>query len=1243
MRRTFKYFCLILITVLVSTPALAQIQISIPDTNAVDGDTLLIPVIVDSSLTGNDVRSLQMGITYSVYTLKFLSVETTGSLLEGWSSSVNPLTDEIRIAAAGKEALVGTGNLLFLKFKIIQSGGAYLNFNTSETFLNEGYPPLILEGSYVSIAQKPTISVNNPVNQMVVGDSVQHTVYYAEGDISWSTTNPSVATISETGMLKAISHGNVAAIAEDSRGIIDTSNVIKVFGFRLTGNDTTNFQGQTVSVDIKTTDLTALNIKSGEFFLASYGVNNNLEVLSVEAGELLSPGAMVNMSVSDGIKLAFAQSETITGAGTLLTLQMKLKEVTAYNYFSFQEILFNEMYEGLGQNFTVRSIDLPALSINPNYGAFLVGDSVQFSVSGNTGWVNWEVEYPELASINNEGLLVGQKGGVTKLIVTDSIGASGTTSNLEFFDVELTLPDTSMMRADTLLFPIRISNVERSGSSIRSIDFEITFSDNRLDFLGVTQDGSLSDGWFYSQNMLDQNTIKLVGAHSEGIQVSGDLLYLKFKTDTTVSSDVYAYLNFEKVLLNEGSPLAKEDNGQIFISTKPLVPVLVSPENGALSISLAPVLNWNKAVGADYYDVQLSTNSYFSDLHLDTTGVLTDELEVFNLESNTNYYWRVRALNDGGASNWSGYYWFKTQVPVPAAPMLGSPEDGAQDVPISTNIYWNSAEYATHYRVEVDTVSNFTTALIDSTVDAGTNNMMLPDLTYNITYYWRVFASNATGESEASQIWSFTTIPEIPAIPVLLSPTNGATQTDTLVYLSWNVASRADFYTYQLSTTGDFNSVIVQETVTDTVSSVGGLDLDTEYFWRVRAENAGGQSMWSTAFSFTTRQPDASIPTLLSPGNNATDLDTALTFSWNEADFATEYHYQLSSEIEFLNLKVDTAGLQVTSLVVDGLNYETDYYWRVRSIGMEDTSDWSSIFTFTTKRKVNQSPEIIRPLGSIIVEEDFSSFTVAVLDTIFTDPEGASLSYTLIDYDSTLFTATLNSDTLRLSSIANLYGDGQVVVQASDGESEPVMDTLYVGVWTVNDLPVFTNVPDTIKFRNDEEFVFRLDSLVTDVEDSINDLIVELVTNEDEVTASYNVDDFTITLSARGYSGKSPLTIIVTDSDGGEANTSIIIDVEMSTSTELQGSIPETFELYQNYPNPFNPTTQINFDLPEGAKVRIEVYSMLGQRVSILADKQYSAGRHHIRYDAASLSSGIYIYRIQAGNFVKTKRMTLIK
>ncbi len=175
------------------------------------------------------------------------------------------------------------------------------------------------------------------------------------------------------------------------------------------------------------------------------------------------------------------------------------------------------------------------------------------------------------------------------------------------------------------------------------------------------------------------------------------------------------------------------------------------------------------------------------------------------------------------------------------------------------------------------------------------------------------------------------------------------------------------------------------------------------------------------------------------------------------------------------------------------------------------------------------------------------------------------------------------------------------------------------------------------------EFQFRLDTLVTDIEDDINSLTVELVTNEDEVQASYNAGNFIITLSAPGYSGESPLTVVVTDSDGGESNTSIIIDVEMSTSAELQGGIPESFELYQNYPNPFNPTTQINFDLPEAAKVRIEVYSMLGQRVSVLVDKKYSAGRHHIRYDAASLSSGIYIYRIQAGDFVKTNRMTLIK
>lgn len=106
-----------------------------------------------------------------------------------------------------------------------------------------------------------------------------------------------------------------------------------------------------------------------------------------------------------------------------------------------------------------------------------------------------------------------------------------------------------------------------------------------------------------------------------------------------------------------------------------------------------------------------------------------------------------------------------------------------------------------------------------------------------------------------------------------------------------------------------------------------------------------------------------------------------------------------------------------------------------------------------------------------------------------------------------------------------------------------------------------------------------------------------------------------------------------------------IMKFELSgVSVEQIGvGVPEVYTLGQNYPNPFNPTTNINFSIPETGLVTLKVYNILGQQVAELVNDFKAAGTYEVNFDASDLTSGMYVYIINAGNFTATKKMMLLK
>ncbi|MCZ6702709.1 MAG: T9SS type A sorting domain-containing protein [Ignavibacteria bacterium] len=127
-----------------------------------------------------------------------------------------------------------------------------------------------------------------------------------------------------------------------------------------------------------------------------------------------------------------------------------------------------------------------------------------------------------------------------------------------------------------------------------------------------------------------------------------------------------------------------------------------------------------------------------------------------------------------------------------------------------------------------------------------------------------------------------------------------------------------------------------------------------------------------------------------------------------------------------------------------------------------------------------------------------------------------------------------------------------------------------------------------------------------------------------------------------GNDYKIKIVSVITDEVFDESDSNFTFTNFIDVTDQFNG-IPLNYELLQNYPNPFNPTTTIYYALPKESSVELKIYDILGNEIMTFNEKEQSAGYHKIEFDAARYNSGVYIYRLQAGIFVETKKMILLR
>lgn len=192
------------------------------------------------------------------------------------------------------------------------------------------------------------------------------------------------------------------------------------------------------------------------------------------------------------------------------------------------------------------------------------------------------------------------------------------------------------------------------------------------------------------------------------------------------------------------------------IKALPVQSILISPENTAEAVPLLATFSWQESQDAEFYYFQVSTTETFDNLIIDSTQLQSTNTEVELPDYKTIYYWRIRGVNNAGPGPWSEVWSFTTLVARPSQPVLISPENNSENVPLMTVLNWQESLDAENYHLQISTKLSFDSLVIDTSQLVNLSfEVELP--AYRTLYYWRVKAKNSTGDSPWSDTWAFTT------------------------------------------------------------------------------------------------------------------------------------------------------------------------------------------------------------------------------------------------------------------------------------------------------------------------------------------------------------------------------------------------------------------------------------------------------------------------------------------------------
>jgi len=309
---------------------------------------------------------------------------------------------------------------------------------------------------------------------------------------------------------------------------------------------------------------------------------------------------------------------------------------------------------------------------------------------------------------------------------------------------------------------------------------------------------------------------------------------------------------------------------------------------------------------------------------------------------------------------------------------------------------------------------------------------------------------------------------------------------------------------------------------------------------------------------------------------------------------------------------------------------------------------------------------ILAPVLATIDDQQITEDGSVTLEISATSDMGLDMTF-LVYSDTSDVIVSLDNTTLTATPEPDWYGTANVTVMVTDENGLSDTTDFTLTVTAVNDSPedfnvLYPTVSDTFSTHVDSDTAiafnweesYDVDSDVTytltieleffgntytDVHEDISDTTISISSNSlDLMLNADNQDIATFTYYVNSSDGEYMVA-----SDVGEF---VLFRAALGVNEGL--SVPVVYALHQNYPNPFNPVTSLPYDLPEDAMVNITIYDMMGRVVSNLVSSQQNAGYKSIQWNAKNnqgqpVSAGLYLYTIQAGDYIQTKKMVLLK